>query len=82
MERLDRLRTFLTKELIMEKWQERVIKELEALHELGDKLYDFVSEEGGVFDALLREDQHLLIAQLTFMAGYSEALEERIARWT
>lgn len=62
----------------MSTWQTRLVEERDDLEKRGDKLFDFVSEEGGVYDTLDRGMQMQLMAQLAYMSAYFEALEDRV----
>lgn len=62
----------------MSTWQERLVKERNDLEKKGDKLFDFVSEEGGVYDTLDRGMQVDLMAQLAYMSSYFGVLNDRV----
>ena len=63
----------------MKDWQQRAIDEQAELDARGQKLFDFVAEDGGAFDALSKEDRTMLAIQLGHMQAYNEALMLRIS---
>ena len=63
-------------------WQQRVVAELAEVEDRGEKLFGFVTTEGGVFDGLPAEVKQMMALQLQAMALYSTALEKRIAHFT
>ena len=63
----------------MKDWQERAIQEQAELDRRGQKLFDFVGEEGGAFDKLEKDDRTMLVIQLGHMQAYNEALMLRIS---
>ena len=57
---------------------QRVMDEREQLAVKIDKLADFVYTDGGVFDALSKNERTLLSKQLGLMNAYLSILDERI----
>ena len=65
----------------MKNWQERAIQEQVELDRRGQKLFDFVAEEGGAFDKLEKDDRTMLSIQLGYMQAYNEMLMLRISHF-
>ena len=63
----------------MEPHQQRVVDEKTALADKILKLSAFI--EGGVFETLPVQEQHLLLAQFRHMRAYNFVLAQRIALW-
>ncbi len=63
----------------MKDWQQRAIDEQAELDARGQKLFDFVAEDGGAFDRLEKDDRTMLVLQLGHMQAYNEALMLRIS---
>lgn len=64
----------------LQPYQERAVAEEKELRERFDKLVAFIGNQA-VFYALPEEDQNLLWRQHYYMAGYLDAIVERIARF-
>lgn len=62
----------------MKDWQQRVVDEQAELDKRGQKLSDFINEDGGVYDSLPKDDRLALLVQLEAMSNYMEALDIRI----
>lgn len=66
----------------LQPWQQRVVAEHAELDAKGVKLFDFITSESDAYNKLDDQDKHLMAVQVTAMAHYSVALENRIARFT
>jgi hypothetical protein len=63
----------------MKEYQERAVKEQEALQMLVTKLETFIN--GGVFLECSRSEQSRLKEQLVYMRAYLDVLNQRIANF-